>query len=331
MIAQPKISIIIPCLDGLIYVQNLFDSLQQQSFQDFEIIFINSLCSTAEETADKIVTYSELNTKIISTKPLLPGDARNLGVSHATSSLIAFLDMLTIPHDDWLESIFSFRASQSFDVVLGKFICITSNPFQEYVQAATFGNSPSNSLPGSLMSVSVFHQAGSFLGGARAGEDIEWLDRIYRGSFNVGSTPKETLSYIGLPMRLSELAKKWFFYSIECAPINVAKSQKEAYFLLLFIFLIYFFLNWNYLLTSNQWDQSPYFIPHINKIIWSIFLISYFILRGCILPIQKGIKKSFLFPFNWFNVGLVSLIIDLSKLPGRVLGYLYYLKTKVKN
>jgi len=329
--ATPKISIIIPCLDGLNYVEKLFDALNQQSFKDFEIIFINSHCSTVDETAQKVNLFTELDIKIFSTKALLPGDARNLGVSHATASLITFIDMRTIPHYDWLESSYNLMEKSGFDIVLGKFTCTTLNTLQEYVKAATFGNSPVNSLPGTLVTAETFQQVGNFLSEARAGEDEEWLGRVHGGNFSVGLMPRETLTYIGLPTTLLDLAKKWFSYSIKSAPINVAKSQKEAYFFLLFLFILYFFFNWNYLLTSNQWDQSPYFIPHINKIMWSIFLFIYVILRGLVIPIHKGVKKSFLFPLNWLMLSVVSMIIDFSKLPGRVMGYLYYLKSKFQN
>ena len=306
----------------------LFDALSRQSFKDFENIFINCDCYTAKKTAQYVHLYTELSITIISSSPLLPGDARNLGVSHAAANLITFLDMRTIPHDEWLESTFTLKANGSFDIVLGKFICATFNPMQEYIKAATFGHSSSNSLPGSLLTAEVFQHVGNFLSDARAGEDEEWLNRVHLKNFSVGYMPRETLTYVGLPISLSALSKKWFFYSIQSAPINVAQSQKEAYFFVFSLFLIYFFFNWNYFLTNNQWDQSPFFIPHINKIIWSMSLLIYLIVRGFIIPFKKGVKKTFLLPFNWLILSLISMIIDISKFPGRVLGYIYYLRSK---
>ena len=39
-----KISIIIPCLGGIEHIDQLFCALNEQTFVDFEIIFINSQC-----------------------------------------------------------------------------------------------------------------------------------------------------------------------------------------------------------------------------------------------------------------------------------------------
>ena len=325
----PKISIIIPCLDGLEHIDELFHALEKQTFKNFDIIFINSECENSFEIEKKILSFSCLDVKVFRTSPLCPGDARNLGVQHSKSTIIAFLDIRTIPNQDWLESSLEYKTANNYDVVLGKFICRASTIFQDLVQSATFGMNPSDSLPGSILSKEVFKSIGNFINGARAGEDEEWLGRMRESHYQIGSMTAASLNYIGLPQKISGLIQKWFFYSIKSAPINVASSQKGAYSFALFLLIIYFFFNWNYIFTDDQWDKSPYFIPHINKIIWSIFLIIYLFFRGIFLPLRKGVNQNFLMPFNWLLISLIGLIIDLSKFPGRIIGYFYFLKTKL--
>ena len=176
---------------------------------------------------------------------------------------------------------FSDEERQDLKNELGKMmkcislVCETDTKFQELAKSATFGNYPSDSLPGSMLSKDLFNNIGDFIHGARSGEDEEWLGRVQNSQYSIGRIDHAKLSYYGLPKSAADLAKKWFFYSIKSAPINVAQSQKGAYFFLMFLFLIYFFFNWNYIFTNDQWDKSPYFIPHINKIVWSIFFFMY--------------------------------------------------------
>ena len=324
-----KISVVIPCLGGIEFTEKLLDSLLNQTFKKFEIVFVNSNCNESDEIEKKISQYSTLDINIVSTMPLCPGDARNLGVLKANSNLVAFLDVRTIPARDWLEKITDFKLKFNHDIVLGKFVCKTNNIFQELVKSATFGNYASDSLPGSLLSKDLFNDIGGFIQGARSGEDEEWLERVHNSQYSIGRIDYPTLSYYGLPKNAIDLVKKWFFYSIKSAPINVAQSQKGAYFFLMFLFLIYFFLNWNYIFTNDQWDESPYFVPHINKIVWGIFFFIYFLISGFFMPLQRGVTRDFLFPYNWLKLSLVGLMIDLSKLPGRILGYFYFIRMKL--
>ncbi len=328
---ESQISIIIPCLDGLEYIDDLFQALQKQTYSNFEIIFVNSECINSEKIANKLSSYKELDIKIVSTSPLFPGDARNLGIENASSSLIAFLDIKTIPSDTWLETAYEHKISKNYDIVLGKFICQADTDFQESVKAVTFGNIPSDALPGSLLSKELFYKIGGFLEDCRAGEDEEWLGRIHHSDFSLGTISIPTLSYLGLPIQAADLVKKWFFYSIKSAPINVANSQKGAYFFSVFLLAVYFFLNWNYIFTNDQWDESEYFVPHINKIVWSIFFLIYISFRGIFLPYKRGVNFEYILPYKWLIIIYAGLLIDLSKLPGRILGYFYFLKSKLTN
>jgi hypothetical protein len=83
---------------------------------------------------------------------------------------------------------------------------------------------------------------------------------------------------------------------------------------------LYFIYSWNYLFTSGSWDESPYFIPNLNKVLWALILVSYSFFRSIYLPLKKKEKLSYIFPVNWIFVGLIGCMIDLLKMPGRLFG-----------
>ena len=116
--------------------------------------------------------------------------------------------------------------------------------------------------------------------------------------------------------------------SIENAKANIFVAQKFLYFILFVILLISLYL-WNYIFTGGQWSSSPYFIPHLNKISWAFFFMIYFIYRGIVRPIKLGVDQSYILPVRWLLVGLLGILIDLVKAPGRVLGFINFIKQKL--
>ena len=89
--------------------------------------------------------------------------------------------------------------------------------------------------------------------------------------------------------------------------------------LIVFIFIFYSVFRWNAEIALWAEDAALY-IPHITKIfILLIFSIS-IILRGIVKPITKKEGWRYLFPFKWLKVGLLGLIMDLSKMPGFIFG-----------
>ena len=52
-----------------------------------------------------------------------------------------------------------------------------------------------------------------------------------------------------------------------------------------------------------------------------------FIYRGVFRPISRGEDYNYLFPFNWFLIGLIGLSIDIFKAPG-YFGFIFILSNK---
>ena len=131
---------------------------------------------------------------------------------------------------------------------------------------------------------------------------------------------KQSFTYVGLSKNLITHFQKCVFYSFENSKVNILHLQKNLYFFLLTLFILYFIYSWNYLFTYGAWDSSPYFIPNINTIIWLSLGFSDLSIRGIWLPLKRKEEFSYLFPVNWIFIAIVGVIIDLIKIPGRVFG-----------
>lgn len=99
---NPQISIIVPCYNAVPYIDRCVNSLVNQTIglENLEIILVNdaSTDSTYEKLLDWEQQYPDSILVINSTENLRQGGARNLGVSYARGTYLAFVDA-----DDWVE------------------------------------------------------------------------------------------------------------------------------------------------------------------------------------------------------------------------------------
>ncbi len=96
---MPKISLIIPIYNGEKYLRQCIDSILCQTFQDFEIIFVNDC--TPDNSIEIIKEYAQNDNRIKIIKNLWnkgQGASRNEGIKHATGEYLMFQDQ-----DDWFE------------------------------------------------------------------------------------------------------------------------------------------------------------------------------------------------------------------------------------
>ena len=320
---QKLVSIVIPSKNSGEDITRIFNSLSKQTFKDFEVVFVDSKSNASQKIHRIIKEFSsKLKIKYFLEDNLLPGEARNIGVLNCSYDLIAFLDTKTIPSKEWLATAVLALKEKKVDVIFGSFKSSAETKFQKYVKYATYGYEAHRSLPGSLILREAFEITGPFLS-LRAGEDIEWINRAINALRHSDSVAG-ILTYEGLPKSAFQLVKKWYSYSIESAKVDIVTAQKTAYFLLAIALIGYFFFTYNYFFAGSSWDQSPYFIPHINKILWATFLLIYFVFRSIIKPVSVGVKFNQLFPFSWVGIGIVGLQIDIAKMPGRIFGFITF-------
>ena len=89
--------------------------------------------------------------------------------------------------------------------------------------------------------------------------------------------------------------------------------------LILFLLITYLIFNWNAVVA--KWvEDSIWYIPHITKIFVSLVFAASFLYRGIYFPLKNKIRFSYLFPYRWFLVGILGILLDLVKAPGYLLG-----------
>jgi glycosyltransferase involved in cell wall biosynthesis len=316
------ISIIVPLLLGKEFINPLLESIEVQTLQPQDVIFIISESDEASDSIQLIYERDSLNTIYKLVKPSNPGKARNIGAELSNSNLLAFLDIRTIPDRNWLKNSYKQLIDADLSFIGGMRNCAADTPYKNLLKTTTHGNIPSQSLAGSLVRAKDFNSEAKFKPNMRAGEDWEWINRFTQNYSSKWSESVD-LTYHGLPSNIFVTLSKWYTYSIENSKANVFVVQKFLYFLLFIASLISLY-SWNYLSTGGEWSSSPYFVPHLNKVVWFFLFLFYFIYRAIVRPIRLEVSKHYLFPFNWFAVGWIGVLIDLVKAPGRVVGFIRY-------
>lgn len=325
--AQHDISVVIPSFNASEHMQRLLVSISAQTVLPREVVIVDS--SSNDATA--VVVKEWKGTLPILYKKLdlaYPGHARNVGVTLARGKWIAFLDCRTVPDTRWLELCIEAAQKTGAGLVAAIFTGNPNTHFQQIMHAATYGNILIRSVPGSLILKDVFLDSGGFNPTVRAGEDLEWFDRVQRQGIRIVNPGRLVLVYEGYPTTLKSAIKKWYVYSKSVSSLEIVKNQKLIYgitFLLLLMLIAY---KWNsYVGRGNE--QSIFYVPHITKMVLALILACYGVYRGLIRPLQRKIKISFLLPYRWLEICAVGFCLDLAKAPGLLLGALMMIKRRI--
>jgi glycosyltransferase involved in cell wall biosynthesis len=117
---MPKISVIIPCYNQGIYVDEAVESVLNQTMQDFEIIIIND-GSTDVFTNELLKNYSKPKTKVISILNGGLSNARNVGIKESHGTYILPLDADDKIAPSYLEeAITQFEKNENLTLVYGR-------------------------------------------------------------------------------------------------------------------------------------------------------------------------------------------------------------------
>ena len=122
---KPKISIVIPCYNVERFLPDLFSYLQNQTFQDFEIIFVDD--KSSDNTVQILEEYKKQNDNRV-TLIKLPdnngaGYARNMGLKYIKGKYTIFLDADDIYMPNLLEEVYKAAEKNNTDITMFKSIC----------------------------------------------------------------------------------------------------------------------------------------------------------------------------------------------------------------
>ena len=322
-----KISVILPLYNNEKELLILLDSLSHQKLLPHEIIIIDS---SENDRSEKIINDFYSSVKIIYKKigKSNPGSSRNSGVKISKYNWLAFIDSNTIPNSSWLlDSIKGIENNQTL-ISRGISVGFSNTNFKKVIKALTYGNQNIQTLPGTVIAKSLYDKVGYF-SDVRAGEDLEWFQRLDELNVIQYIPRKHYLKYFGFPKNLLKTIFKWFFYTFSNAKVNIINDQKMFYLIAFIIILIIFSNNWNYYIAHLE--TSPLYVPHITKYIFSFSILFYLLTRGLLRPLLVGEKLSFLLPLNWFYIGFVGLCIDIVKAPGMIFGSIIMISNKIQN
>jgi len=117
-----QISIIVPIYNAQEFLRRCLDSIQQQTFYDFEAILIND--GSKDKSAEICDEYSkkDIRFKLINQNNMGPSQARNRGIDEATSKYLAFVDSDDYIAPNMLEELYAAAEASSADLTICGFI-----------------------------------------------------------------------------------------------------------------------------------------------------------------------------------------------------------------
>lgn len=312
-----SVSLIIPFKSDVLEKDKLFNLLRGISnwkAAPNEIIIINTDKEELSFPSDieLFVEQSDTNFFIFHQEGLYPGNARNIGIDHASNSLLAFLDTSTHPSNDWLLNGLNIINNNNCEGVWGKTNYQAEKFLAKIFRASTYGEKPIQTLPGSILHKNIFKKCGLFVESTRAGEDADFMSRAKLHNLNICES-KNFLSYDKLDkISFKQVIKKWYRNYLHVASMPYFRAHKDIYFYGLSFVAIIVAYNWNRVFDPTG-IENDFFIPNVTKISILIIFLAYIFLRGVVLPIRKGTTLKFIFPLNFILISFMSFILDLAK------------------
>ena len=310
-----EITVIVPYYNEKRTIEYTLEQVGRQSLPAKYAFFINS--SSTDETSDIVDMWIQKNQHRFVTQfrnlyenSHNPGSSKNVGIRHANTEWVAFMDCGQNFERDWLEKQFGFSLDNRINVVSGIVCLVGENWVDRCAVTQTYGykrNRPC--LPATLMKKNVFAKTGLFLEGRRAGYDAAWLIKLRRVGLERGINNEVKIQYIGVNFAstINSLFTKSALYAKSTVGLE---DYSIPYLYILFPLLV----------------LSAFVISGMAAL---VAVFCYFLTRSFFLPIIKS--RSILYykehPFeSLFGLGLVGLVIDLGKLKGTLQGILLHLR-----
>ena len=118
MTKNPKVSVIVPCYNCEKYLQKCLDSVDNQSFTDFEVICIDD--GSTDKSINVLQKFQEKDSRftIITQKNQGQSKARNVALAKATGNYICFLDADDYIDNNFLNDLYNAISENDADIVM---------------------------------------------------------------------------------------------------------------------------------------------------------------------------------------------------------------------
>lgn len=321
-----KISVILSIFG---YDGNIFKTLtclSNQTKAPDELVIVNSI---HEIDIDNILEQFRDRLKInyiFSKKRLLPGGSRNLGILKARFPFVGLIDSKTFPVKSWLEDSAKQLNSSNASIIFGKTQYKANFEMQEIFILSTYGKNPVKTVPGTLLLKEATQSLGEFNETVRAGEDLEWKDRIdHSKTIKAEESLKVNMFYNIAPNNIFQEFFRSARNSWASATINAQLNTRILIFGLSCISLMMIAPNWNRFLGGFI------FIPNITKIFLLAMMVFLIILY---LTSPKNLKRFSTFFFipliislfilQYINPALLTISLG-NELEARNLNYFFFI------
>jgi glycosyltransferase involved in cell wall biosynthesis len=310
-----RVSLVIPVRDEAATVQALLESIEAQTFQADEVLFIDG--GSKDDTVKLLREACKQNEclRLIEALEASPGKGRNLGIAEARNEWIALTDAGIRLESSWLENLTDVaKRDPSVKVVYGNYEPVTETLFEKcaaltYVpvkqkKGDQFMRGPSTASM--LIQRNVWQEVGGFPD-SRAAEDLIFFERIGEQKIKTAWSSKATVWWRLRPT-LAATFHKFTLYSKH----NVWVGRQW---------------DWHYAIARQYAVWGVCVLLAVLFKYWWIALLPVF---GFLLRVAKtmwlrrGDKSRFeiLNPVKFFMVGMILLTIDAATFSGWLQAYL---------
>jgi glycosyltransferase involved in cell wall biosynthesis len=311
----PEITVIIPSNQNHHALLLIVHAICGQTVKPYEIVIVDSSVEGGIYPVEvgELCAFNGIKLIYEHRERALPGDARNVGLIVAKGEFIALIDVKTIPRPHWLETTLKLLSDQGAVGVLGATCFSAQTRFERLVRDGFYGVLPRRTLPGSIFRREVFEKTGRFIDWARAGEDTEWLLRLEVLKIPIVYSSIALVDYVGLiGLDPKQMLRKWYRNYEAARELPHFISQKLILWMVIYPFIVLIAFNWNYIIAEWRMD-SPMYIGHVTKIAALLPLLAYLIVRGFILPLQRGVRIWQLLPARFLGIVSVCFMADFVK------------------
>lgn len=114
---MPAISVIIPVYNAHVYFAEALPALLHQTFQDYELIFINDGSTDDSEAILQKLAQEDVRVQVLSQENKGQGAARNKGIDRAKGDFICFVDIDDAVSEKMLERLYQKAQQEDADIV----------------------------------------------------------------------------------------------------------------------------------------------------------------------------------------------------------------------
>ncbi len=197
---KPALSVVIPTLNEEKYIGHLLKALEEQTFQNFEVIVVDG--NSKDKTQDIVKSFKKLNIKLVVEKKKGIGLARNSGAKKASGDILLFLDADVLMRKSFLKNCLNEFESRFLEVSTARSEPM-SHDFKDYmyhviqsgvIRAAQYF-SPLAAGYCIFCTRRLHERIGGFDEQVPLGEDVDYVERAGQlGKFRVMRSSKILVS-----------------------------------------------------------------------------------------------------------------------------------------